>query len=59
MNILVDKINTARCPVCGSGVFRPSLADRFGGDNGDDIQVWCRDMAHWIGFLSDCKKVKQ
>ena len=58
MNTLKQQVDAARCPVCGSGVFHPSLADRFGGDNGDDIQVWCRDMGHWIGFLSDCKKVQ-
>lgn len=53
----IDKIKMARCK-CGDQVILPrkELRDEFGGDkNINNPQVWCMDMGHWIGFLSQCK----
>jgi len=52
--IVIAQIDKARCPQCGDRVFVPSL--RMPPDNPEDPFVWCRDMGHWEGRLSECDK---
>ena len=59
MDKIALKLQQTRCPKCGGQIFLPrkEVRELFGGDNGpDDPQVWCCDMGHWIGFLSQCQK---
>ena len=51
-------LKNARCPVCGDKVFIPKEGFRKIYDENNDLNdpiVFCRDMAHWIGRLSECK----
>ena len=48
-------VAAARCPECGDNIFIPSVIKM--GMTEDPI-VWCRDMGHWTGNLSECKIAK-
>jgi len=50
MKKLDERIKDARCPDCGRKVFVPSVSQPS-----DDPVVWCRDMGHWAGKLSECE----
>lgn len=49
---VIVAIDRARCPQCGDMVFVPSV--RLPPDDLTDPVVWCRDMGHWQGRLSEC-----
>ena len=55
---LLKKVNAAKCPVCGDGVFIPKGFREMGSTLENPI-VYCRDMGHWAGFLQDTKKVNE
>jgi hypothetical protein len=59
--LITDKVENSRCPSCGDKVFIPK--EGFQKDNGgteEDPIVFCHEMGHWVGKLSECKiKEKQ
>jgi len=60
MSDMYNLIEKARCPRCNEKVILPrkALRDVCGGDNSpEDPLVWCSDMGHWAGYLSDCIKL--
>lgn len=54
-------LSRVRCPKCGSKVLVPSftLADPMSGNDADIPEVWCSDMGHWAGKLSECLNYKK
>jgi len=55
---LLRRLDNSRCPKCGDEVFivKKGFQEEYGGTREDPI-VFCRDMGHWVGRLSDCKRV--
>jgi len=49
--VLYPTPENARCPKCGDEVFFPSM-----GEKEADPIMWCKDMGHWVGRLSECKR---
>lgn len=50
----------AKCPKCGERVFMPAGYWQKYTDgrwvSPENPVVWCRDMGHWYGQLSDCSQ---
>ena len=46
----------ARCPKCRYKVVRSPLTagDPLSNNDENDPEVWCSDMGHWAGKLSEC-----
>ena len=42
----------SRCPQCKSSVFISRAQHQ---NNPNDPIVWCKDMGHWTGRLSECE----
>ena len=53
---LLDRLEVARCPGCGGEVFFPMAGWQvdYGGTQDDPI-VFCKDMGHWVGHLSETR----
>jgi len=56
-----EELKDARCPKCGSEVFLPKNGLLQGNDeeksfNEKNPIVWCVDMGHWAGNLSECSR---
>ena len=51
----------ARCPKCMYKVIRPAFTagDPMSNNDDNDPEVWCSDMGHWAGKLSECVKVEE
>ena len=58
---LKEEVERSACPECGQRVFIHNLQDlksfipEIRRGNFGCISVWCSDMGHWTGHLSDCK----
>ena len=44
-----------RCPECGRVVVKPRMTVSGSDNSGPDPDVWCSDMGHWAGRLSECR----
>jgi len=45
----MEDLKNLVCPKCGDGVFVATLSEPG--------QVMCRAMGHWVGVVSDCKRL--
>jgi hypothetical protein len=52
LKLLLTKVDAAKCPICGDGVFIPKGFQKMGSTLSNPL-VYCKDMAHWVGYLSD------
>jgi hypothetical protein len=50
---LLEKVGAAKCPICGDGVFIPNKGFQMKGSTTENPTVFCKDMGHWVGYLSD------
>ena len=52
----IEKVKFCICPECGDRVFIPleGWQKEYGGTSEDPI-VFCHDMGHWVGHLSNCE----
>ena len=53
---VLTRVKDARCPYCGGEVYVPSFASQYVKHTRDNPIVLCKDMGHWLGLLSECKK---
>ena len=55
----ITLVGDSKCPACGDFVILPAkpIRDSLGGDIGrNNPLVFCSDMGHWKGHLSECIK---
>ncbi len=45
----MEDLKNLVCPECGDGVFVATISEPG--------MVMCRDMGHWVGYPSDCKRL--
>ena len=53
---LLKEVEASKCPLCGDDVFIPKKGFQMNGSTSENPTVFCKDMGHWVGYLSDTVK---